>query len=35
MHACAGTQFDPRVVAALAAVVGDRGSVPATLRLVA
>ena len=33
--ACSGTQFDPEVVEAIIEVVGDRGSVPATLRLVA
>ena len=35
LRACSGTQFDPEVVEAIIEVVGDRGSVPATLRLVA
>ena len=35
LRACSGTQFDPQVVEAIIEVVGDRGRVPATLRLVA
>jgi HD-GYP domain-containing protein (c-di-GMP phosphodiesterase class II) len=34
LRSCSGTQFDPRVVDAIIAVLGDRGAVPA-LRLVA
>jgi HD-GYP domain-containing protein (c-di-GMP phosphodiesterase class II) len=34
LRACSGTQFDPDVVEAIIAIVGDRGSLPA-LRLVA
>ena len=34
LRACSGTQFDPEVVEAIIAIVGDRDSLPA-LRLVA
>ena len=35
LRSCSGTQFDPQVVDAIIAVIGDRSRAPASLRLVA